>query len=173
MANPQFLLERDTLNGKLGQAFVTIDGQSQELFRAKKINVSADIQSTDVPVVGTTRIQQKTTGVKQTGTMSFTDACRENGMEADAHVVSLKRSDARVDEQRFFGLAFTDLECPTVGYINIQEIPPWSPTPEHHTASSPTLNRSAAAASPQLLERAARQPSTTILNNTLTCRFAQ
>lgn len=43
--------------------------------------------------------------IKQTGTMSFTDACRENGMEADAHVVSLKRSDARVDEQRFFGLA--------------------------------------------------------------------
>ena len=71
MANPQFLLERDTLNGKLGQAFVTIDGQSQELFRAKKINVSADIQSTDVPVVGTTRIQQKTTGVKQTGTMTI------------------------------------------------------------------------------------------------------
>ena len=30
-------------------------------------------------------------------------------------------------QQRFFGLAFTDLECPTVGYINIQEIPPWSP----------------------------------------------
>lgn len=33
-------------------------------------------------------------------------------------------------QQRFFGLAFTDLECPTVGYINIQEIPPWSPTLE-------------------------------------------
>lgn len=71
MANPQFLLERDTLNGKLGQAFVTIDGQSQELFRAKKINVSTNIQSTDVPVVGTTRIQEKATGVKQTGTMTI------------------------------------------------------------------------------------------------------
>lgn len=71
MANPQFLLERDTLNGKLGQAFVTIDGQSQELFRAKKINVATNIQSTDVPVVGTTRIQEKATGVKQTGTMTI------------------------------------------------------------------------------------------------------
>lgn len=71
MANPQFLLERDTLNGKLGQAFVTINGQSQELFRAKKINVATNIQSTDVPVVGTTRIQEKATGVKQTGTMTI------------------------------------------------------------------------------------------------------
>lgn len=71
MANPQFLLERDTLNGKLGQAFVTIDGQSQELFRAKKINAATNIQSTDVPVVGTTRIQEKATGVKQTGTMTI------------------------------------------------------------------------------------------------------
>lgn len=71
MANPQFLLERDTLNGKLGQAFVIIDGQSQELFRAKKINASTNIQSTDVPVVGTTRIQEKATGVKQTGTMTI------------------------------------------------------------------------------------------------------
>lgn len=33
-------------------------------------------------------------------------------------------------QQRFFGIAFTDLECPTVGYINIHEIPSWSPTLE-------------------------------------------
>ena len=62
-----FLLERDTLNGKLGTAFVTINGQNQELFRAKKIQVDGDIQSTDMKALGTTRIQQKTTGVKQTG----------------------------------------------------------------------------------------------------------
>lgn len=63
-----FLLERDTLNGKLGTAFVTIDGKVQQLFRAKKINVGADYQSTDMKALGTTRIQGKPTGVKQTGT---------------------------------------------------------------------------------------------------------
>lgn len=62
-----FLLERDTLNGKLGTAFMTVDGSVTELFRAKNIKVSADIQATDMKALGTTRIQQKTTGVKQTG----------------------------------------------------------------------------------------------------------
>ena len=62
-----FLLERDTVNGTQGTAFMTIDGKNQELFRAKNIKVSADIQATDMKALGTTRIQQKTTGVKQTG----------------------------------------------------------------------------------------------------------
>ena len=62
-----FLLERDTLNGKMGTAFITVDGKNQELFRAKKIQVDGDIQSTDMKALGTTRIQPKTTGVKQTG----------------------------------------------------------------------------------------------------------
>lgn len=62
-----FLLERDTIDGKLGTAFITIDGKNQELFRAKKIEVDGDVQSTDMKAVGTTRIQTKTTGVKQTG----------------------------------------------------------------------------------------------------------
>ena len=62
-----FLLERDTLSGKMGTAFITIDGKNQELFRAKKIQVDGDVQSTDMKALGTTRIQQKVTGVKQTG----------------------------------------------------------------------------------------------------------
>lgn len=66
-----FLLERDTVNGKLGTAFVTINGQNQELFRAKKVQVDADVQSTDMKAMGTTRIQQKSTGVKQTGSMTI------------------------------------------------------------------------------------------------------
>lgn len=63
-----FLLERDTLSGKLGTAFVTVNGQNQELFRAKNIKVSGNFQGTDVKALGTTRIQEKTTGVKQSGT---------------------------------------------------------------------------------------------------------
>lgn len=66
-----FLLERDTVNGKEGKAFVTIDGRNHELFGLKKIQADAEIQSEDMTVVGTRRIQQKTTGVKQTGTATI------------------------------------------------------------------------------------------------------
>ena len=66
-----FLLERDTLNGASGTAFVTIDGQVQQLFQAKNIKASQNIQSTDMKVIGTKIIQDKSTGTKQTGTMTI------------------------------------------------------------------------------------------------------
>lgn len=63
-----FLLERDTLHGAAGKAFVTMNGQVKELFDAKKIQTQAEIQGTDMKVIGTKRIQNKPGGVKQTGT---------------------------------------------------------------------------------------------------------
>ena len=48
-----FLLERDTLNGASGKAFVTIDGQVKELFGAKKVQTQAEIASTDMKVSST------------------------------------------------------------------------------------------------------------------------
>ena len=47
-----FLLERDTINGASGKAFVTIDGQVKELF-------------------GTKKVQKKPGAVTQTGTMTI------------------------------------------------------------------------------------------------------
>lgn len=63
-----FLLERDTLHGAAGKAFVTIDGRVRELFGAKKVQTQAEIAGTDMKVIGTKRIQNKPGGVKQTGT---------------------------------------------------------------------------------------------------------
>lgn len=63
-----FLLERDTLHGASGKAFITRDGRVNELFGAKKIQTQADIQGTDMKVIGTKKIQNKSGGVKQTGT---------------------------------------------------------------------------------------------------------
>ena len=63
-----FLLERDTLHGAAGKAFLTINGQVKELFGAKKVQTQAEIQGTDMKVIGTKRIQNKPGGVKQTGT---------------------------------------------------------------------------------------------------------
>lgn len=62
-----FLLERDTLSGKLGTATVTLDGKVHELFRAREIKVVADIQTKEMKALGTTRIQPKNIGVRQTG----------------------------------------------------------------------------------------------------------
>ena len=66
-----FLLERDALNGKSGRAFLTIDGQNQELFSLKKLQTDAEFQEGDFKVVGTTLVQKKTTGVTMTGTMTI------------------------------------------------------------------------------------------------------
>ena len=63
-----FLLERDTLHGAAGKEFLTINGQVKELFGAKKVQTKAEIQGTDMKVIGTKRIQNKPGGVKQTGT---------------------------------------------------------------------------------------------------------
>ena len=62
-----FLLERDTLHGAAGKAFITMNGQVKELFGAKKVQTQAEIQSTDMKVIGTKKIQNKSGGVKQTG----------------------------------------------------------------------------------------------------------
>lgn len=66
-----FLLERDTLHGASGTAFITQDGQVRQLFQAKKIQANASVQSTDMKVIGTKIIQDKSTGVKQTGSMTI------------------------------------------------------------------------------------------------------
>ena len=63
-----FLLERDTLHGAAGKAFITMNGQVKELFGAKKVQTQAEIQSADMKVIGTKKIQNKSGGVKQTGT---------------------------------------------------------------------------------------------------------
>lgn len=62
-----FLLEKDALNGKSGKAFATIDGKNVEMFGLKKFHSDAEFQEADFKVVGTTRVQSKTTGVKMTG----------------------------------------------------------------------------------------------------------
>ena len=66
-----FLLERDALNGKQGNAFMTINGQNIEMFNIKKFQSDAEFQETDFKVVGTTLVQKKTTGVTLTGTMTI------------------------------------------------------------------------------------------------------
>lgn len=62
-----FLLERDTIHGAAGKAFITINGAVKELFAAKKISAKMNIATTDMKVIGTKRIQTKKGGAKMTG----------------------------------------------------------------------------------------------------------
>lgn len=63
-----YLLAQDTVHGAAGSAFITMDGRVQELFGAKKINAKVNIATTDMKVIGTKRIQEKSGGAKMTGT---------------------------------------------------------------------------------------------------------
>ena len=66
-----YLLERDTLNGKEGRAYCTINGQQIEMFQLKKIQVDATLEESDMKVVGTRLVQKKTTGMTFSGSMDM------------------------------------------------------------------------------------------------------
>lgn len=66
----QFLLERDALNGKEGIAFATIDGEVHQIFSFINFQFKATFNEVPMKVVGTRKIQKKTTGIEFGG--SFT-----------------------------------------------------------------------------------------------------
>lgn len=63
-----YLLARDTVNGAEGKGFVTRGGRVYEVAGFKNVRTTADIQSTDMRVVGTRKVQNKNNGVKLRGT---------------------------------------------------------------------------------------------------------
>lgn len=66
-----FLLERDSINGKDGKAFMVKDGKPIQLFNVKNLNGEANIDETPFKVVGTRIIQKKTGGLTYQGTMTL------------------------------------------------------------------------------------------------------
>ena len=62
-----YLLAKDTVNGAEGKVFITVDGKNIEVACMRNVSTSADIQSNDMRVIGTRKIQDKPSGVKQTG----------------------------------------------------------------------------------------------------------
>lgn len=63
-----YLFAKDTVNGAEGKIFVTVDEKNIEVAGMKNIKTVAGIQSQDMKVIGTRRIQDKPSGAKQTGT---------------------------------------------------------------------------------------------------------
>ena len=63
-----YLLAKDTINGAEGKVFITVDGKNIEVAGMRNIHANADVQSGDMRVIGTSRIQDKPNGAKLTGT---------------------------------------------------------------------------------------------------------
>lgn len=62
-----YLLAKDTVNGAEGKVFITVDGKNIEVACMKNIKTNVEIQSSDMRVIGTRKIQDKPNGAKQTG----------------------------------------------------------------------------------------------------------
>ena len=62
-----YLLAKDTVNGAEGTIVITVDGKNYEVACMKNIKTTASIQSQDMRVIGTRKIQAKPNGAKLTG----------------------------------------------------------------------------------------------------------
>jgi hypothetical protein len=66
-----FMNEMDAISGKHAKAFITINGQVEELFYARSLEATIEKNKTDVPVVGKTNVGQKAVGWSGTGTLNI------------------------------------------------------------------------------------------------------
>lgn len=67
MGADKYLLAADTINGAEGQVFVTANGKNVEVASMRNLQINASIQSSDMRVIGTPKVQEKRNGVKLTG----------------------------------------------------------------------------------------------------------
>ena len=63
-----YLLAKDTVNGAEGTIVITTGGRNIQVASMKNIKTTANIQSQDMRVIGTRKVQQKPNGATQTGT---------------------------------------------------------------------------------------------------------
>ncbi|MGH2080076.1 phage tail tube protein [Aerococcus urinaeequi] len=66
-----FLQAGDTISGREGTAFVTIDGQNFAMFELKNITATVELAKTEVNTLGKRTTQQKVTGASGTGSMTI------------------------------------------------------------------------------------------------------
>lgn len=62
-----YLLARDTVNGAEGSIFITYNGRNIQVASMRNIQTSANIQTQDMRVIGTRKVQSKPNGATQTG----------------------------------------------------------------------------------------------------------
>lgn len=60
----------DAISGKMAKAYVTIDGNVEELFYAKSLESTIEKNKVDVPVLGKTNTPQRSSGWSGSGTLT-------------------------------------------------------------------------------------------------------
>ena len=63
-----YQLANDTVNGAEGKVIITLNGKNMEIAGMRNIRTNAEVQTQDMRVIGTRKIQQKSNGAKLTGT---------------------------------------------------------------------------------------------------------
>lgn len=66
-----YLKAGDTISGREGTAFMTINGRNIPMFFLKNIEATVELVKTEVPVLGKRMNQQKVTGANGTGSMTI------------------------------------------------------------------------------------------------------
>lgn len=66
-----YLKANDTISGREGTAFMTINGRNVPMFFLKNIEATVELVKTEVPVLGKRMNQQKVTGANGTGSMTI------------------------------------------------------------------------------------------------------
>lgn len=72
-----YLKAGDTISGREGTAFMTINGRNIPMFFLKTIEATVELVKTEVPVLGKRMNQQKVTGANGTGSMTIHKATSE------------------------------------------------------------------------------------------------
>lgn len=66
-----YLSEKNIINGREGTVFGTINGNVEEMAYVKKIELTAEVKKTDIPVLGKRTVSQKPSSIKYTGKMTI------------------------------------------------------------------------------------------------------
>lgn len=66
-----FFRESDAISGKQARAYITINGQREELFYAKSLEATLEKNKVDVPVLGRTNTPQRSSGWSGSGTLTI------------------------------------------------------------------------------------------------------
>ena len=66
-----FFRESDAISGKQARAYITINGQREELFYAKSLEATLEKNKVDVPILGKANTPQRSAGWSGSGTLTI------------------------------------------------------------------------------------------------------
>lgn len=66
-----FFRESDAISGKQARAYITINGQREELFYAKSLEATLEKNKIDVPILGKANTPQRSAGWSGSGTLTI------------------------------------------------------------------------------------------------------